>query len=134
MDFYTEQLARKRSWTPTCGERMNTMPGADQVLGRALALRVLELEVAEWLDDALGKTTLPATAVECLRSNILDEERHDKVLGRAAQIYQLTTDGDEAEAKQIHQQWIHHPDQWMVRMMNPLLMNLFGLCFIPVSR
>lgn len=132
MDFYTEQLARKRSWTPTCGEKMNTVPGADQVLGRALALRILELEVAEWLDDALGKTTLPATAVECLRSNILDEERHDKVLGMAAQIYQLTTNRDEETAKQIHQQWINHPDHPLVKAF--VLENSVFFVILPLLR
>lgn len=110
MDFYQEQLARKRAWTPTCGAAMPVIPGAEKLLGRALSLRILELEVAEWLDETIKKTELPQSAIDCLLSNINDEQRHDEVLGMAAKVYPFATDSDNSEAKLIHQRWIDHPD------------------------
>jgi hypothetical protein len=132
MDFYTQQLARKRPWTPTCGERMATIPGADQVLGRALALRILELEVAEWLDESLANTPLSDTAIACLRSNILDEQRHDMVLGMAAKVYPFATEQDEADAKAIHRQWLDHPDHPLVKAF--VLENSVFFIILPLLR
>ncbi|NES98387.1 MAG: ferritin-like domain-containing protein [Desertifilum sp. SIO1I2] len=132
MDFYTQQLARKRPWTPTCGERMATVPGAEQVLGRALALRILELEVAEWLDESLANTQLPDTAIACLRSNILDEQRHDLVLGMAAKTYPFATDRDDLEAQGIHRQWLDHPDHPLVKAF--VLENSVFFVILPLLR
>lgn len=132
MDFYTQQLARKKPWTPMCGDRLPTMPEADQVLGRCLALRILELEVAEWLEDTLAKTELPSTAIKCLQSNIKDEQRHDTVLNMAASVYPLATESDTAEAAQIKQQWLSHPDHPLVKAF--VLENSVFFVILPLLR
>lgn len=132
MDFYTKQLSRKRPWTPVCGEAMPVTQGAETLLGRALSLRILELEVAEWLDEALKQTSLPQTAIDCLRSNIQDEERHDAVLGMAAAAYNLSTAQDDAEARAIHQRWLDHPDHPLTKAF--VLENSVFFVILPILR
>ena len=112
MSFYIEQLNRKSSWQVVKGQKGVVMPGAEQCVGRALELRILELEVAEFLRDGstreLSRLTPDMTTV--LESNIADEEKHDQALNHAASVYTLATEEDTVNARAISQEWIKHPD------------------------
>ncbi|MBT9160683.1 MAG: hypothetical protein DDT26_01972 [Dehalococcoidia bacterium] len=132
MDFYAKQLNRKRPWTPTCGDPMPIVKGAESLVGKALSLRILELEVAEWLEDSLKSTNLPQSAIDCLRSNITDEERHDQVLGMAAKTYPFATPSDESEAKALHQAWLDHPDHPLTKAF--VLENSVFFVILPILR
>ena len=79
--FYTAQLKKKRAWTAgpiTAGE---LRPGGEDVVKRALSLRILEIPVGNFVKEAT-KGDLPKVngVKEILLSNIDDEEKHDIAL------------------------------------------------------
>ena len=107
---YLQVVSRKRKWTPVAVQKGNLVPGSEDALFRALALRSLELPVADFLRQGLEKE-LPKTAgvVEALESNILDEERHDQAFR-----YVVAAHGSdpkaEAEGQRILRTWLEAPE------------------------
>jgi len=78
---YDQVVSRKRKWTPVAVQAGKLADGSEDTIRRALGLRHLELPVREFLQQGLEKE-LPKTpgVVEALKSNQLDEERHDQAL------------------------------------------------------
>jgi len=111
-NFYKSQLNKKTSWRVVKGQAGAVMPGSERAIARALELRILELEVAEFLKDGskreLGKLTPDMVAV--IQSNIDDEVKHDEALNHAASVYNLATSKETSDAKYICREWIDHPD------------------------
>ena len=86
MNPYDQLLARKRKWTPVQTTAGKCKEGAEETIYRALALRHMELPVADFITDALA-TEVPTLARELLESNVKDEENHDLALGYIANAY-----------------------------------------------
>ena len=107
---YDQVISRKRKWTPVAVRKGNLVPDSEDAFFRALALRHLELPVADFLRQGLEKE-LPKTAgvVEALESNILDEERHDQAFR-----YVVAAHGSdpkaEAEGQRILKTWLEAPE------------------------
>lgn len=107
---YDQVVSRKRKWTPVAVQKGKLAEGSEDAIFRALALRHLELPVADFLRQGLEKE-LPKTAgvVEALTSNIQDEERHDQALR-----YVVAAHGSdpkaEAEANHILRTWLEAPE------------------------
>jgi len=141
--FYTETVARKRPWTPTVGAPDPVREGSELCLQRALACRILELDVAGWLEEELSRSRLPEPVVAALRSNQADEARHDQVLNMAAAAYGWEH-ANEAEAKALRQEWLAHPDPPVVKaavlessvffVILPILRRFGGVTLRVVSR
>ena len=55
MNPYQKLLERKRTWTPVEVSKGQVKAGAEEVLQRALAIRHMELPVADFIRDALDK-------------------------------------------------------------------------------
>ena len=109
---YDQVTSRKRKWTPVQVRAGKLAEGAEMSLFRGLALRKLELPVANFLRDGLKKD-LPVTAGvrEALESNIKDEERHDLALQYIIEAHG-TNPKAEREADHILKAWIEsteHP-------------------------
>lgn len=107
---YLQVIARKRKWTPVAVQKGKLKTGAEEATYRALALRHLELPVAEFLKQGLEKE-LPKTAgvVEALQSNIQDEERHDKAFELVVNAHGLDEKA-EAEGRHILKTWMEAPE------------------------
>ena len=115
MNPYEKLIARKRKWTPVQTEAGKLMPGSEETIFRALALRQLELPVGDFIKDCL-KGEIPEAARSILEMNILDEENHDRALGYAARA--IGTDSKaESEAAKITQAWNDHPDHTVCKAM-----------------
>ena len=142
--FYTTAIAQKRPWIPTVGSPDPVRPGAELCLRRCLALRVLELDVADWLEAELAATPLPEPVVQALRSNQADETRHDQVLNLAAQAYGWAGSADDHTASQLRQEWLAHPDHPITKaavlessvffVLLPLLRRFGGVTLRVVAR
>ena len=113
--FYQEQLQRKRPWEVRPVPKLPFVEEAAKTLTRALALRVLELEVKDWLEQGLKKEELPSDVVGCLRSNQQDEEKHDQILSCCAKTYGLVSEEDDKTAQELHCAWVTHPDHPIVK-------------------
>jgi plasmid stability protein len=107
---YAQVVSRKRKWTPVAVQKGKLVDGSEDAIYRALALRHLELPVSEFLKQGLEKE-LPKTAgvVEALKSNILDEERHDQALEYVAAAHG-TESKAEAEGRHILRAWMDAPE------------------------
>ena len=107
---YERALASKRAWQPTKVEAGYISPVHKDAIMRGLALRCLELPVAEWLGQGL-KRDLPKTRgiLEVLQSNMKDEERHDEALGYVAEAHG-TDPRTENTARGIQVAWQGLPD------------------------
>lgn len=115
MNPYDKLLSRKRTWTPVRPTAGELKPGSEEALFRALALRQLELPVGGFIREATTKD-VPSASLDLLRSNIVDEEKHDLALGYIAEA--LGTDAkSEAEAARLTQAWIDHPDHTVLKAM-----------------
>ncbi|BAY23744.1 hypothetical protein NIES2100_35360 [Calothrix sp. NIES-2100] len=101
MSYYRALLNRKRSWTPINPTPAPVAQGAENTIGRALALRCLELPVGEWITSATQRD-LPKDdyILQLLQSNIADEERHDQALQNAEDALGLARPFEE-EARRI---------------------------------
>ncbi len=115
--FYAKLLQRKKSWTPTCGQRAPVAPGSEDTLGRALALRILEIPVGDWIAGVSRQelALLTPDAVTLLASNVEDEYKHDQALNLAHDTYQLTTPTMQADARTLTARWLSHPDHPIVK-------------------
>ena len=109
---YIHLQERKRTWTPVEVTAGPLLPGGEDVIKRALALRCLEIPVGDFITDAM-KGDLPDVkgCKELLLSNVKDEEKHDVALNFAATAHRVS-DRHEAEAQKICQAWLEldrHP-------------------------
>lgn len=107
---YDQVISRKRKWTPVAVRKGNLVPDSEDAFFRALALRNLELPVADFLRQGLEKE-LPKTAglVEALQSNILDEERHDQAFRYVVDAHGSDPKA-EAEGSHILRTWLDAPE------------------------
>lgn len=112
---YAKLLQRKRSWTPVRPTAGELKPGSEETIFRALSLRQLELPVGEFIREATSKD-VPSASLDLLRSNIVDEEKHDLALGYIAEAHG-TDPKSEAEAARLTQAWIDHPDHTVLKAM-----------------
>ena len=106
---YFSAVARKRPWQAVPVTKGEFVPGSEETILRALAIRHLELPVKDMLMEGLRRD-LPNTPglVESIESNILDEERHDLALNYVAAAHGVDEKA-EAEAMKIRQAWLDHP-------------------------
>ena len=106
---YFSAVARKRPWQAVPVTKGEFVPGSEETIFRALAIRHLELPVKDMLLEGL-KLDLPNSPglLESIESNWQDEERHDLALGYVAAAHGLDEKA-EAEAMKIRQAWIDHP-------------------------
>lgn len=107
---YTQVVSRKRKWTPVAVQKGRLVVGSEDAIYRALALRHLELPVSEFLKQGLEKE-LPNTpgVVEALKSNILDEERHDQALEFVVAAHGTDAKA-EVEGQHILKAWMEAPE------------------------
>jgi hypothetical protein len=96
----TDLLKRKRSWEPIVALPDPVVSGAEETLGRATSLRILELPVGEFIRVA-SKRDLPVDSVglELLLSNVQDEIKHDKALEGLNDSWKLSTPEHNDQAK-----------------------------------
>ncbi|NJM00693.1 MAG: ferritin-like domain-containing protein [Synechococcaceae cyanobacterium SM2_3_2] len=111
---------------------MPVFEGAEEAIGRILAVRVLELDVAAWLNDGLGRHELPEPVREGLLSNMADEARHDAVLTLAASKFRLSTQQDDQDAAALKADWEAHPDHPLVKAF--VLENAVFFVILPFMR
>lgn len=106
---YFSAVARKRPWQAVPVTKGEFVPGSEETILRALAIRHLELPVKEMLLEGLERD-LPDSPglVESIHSNILDEERHDTALNYVASAHGVDEQA-EKEALRIRQAWMDHP-------------------------
>ncbi len=109
---YIQLHQRKRTWTPVPITKGDLLPGGEEVVQRALSLRILEIPVGNFITDAM-KGDLPDAegCKELLESNIQDEINHDLALNYAAAVHQVPGK-IQAEADKIAETWIgldRHP-------------------------
>ena len=107
---YSQVVSRKRKWTPVAVQKGKLVDGSEESIYRALALRHLELPVADFLKQGLDKE-LPKTlgVVEALKSNIKDEERHDQAFEYVVDAHGFDAKA-EAEGRHILRAWIESPE------------------------
>jgi len=112
---YLHLLNRKRTWTPVPVTQGQLKKGGEEVVKRALALRCLEIPVADFITEATKRDLPQGTGTEgCLKlleSNIADEVKHDQALDFAADAHGIPQEYED-EAKRIMQAWLdldRHP-------------------------
>ena len=107
---YDQVISRKRKWTPVAVQKGKLTDGSEESIYRALALRHLELPVADFLRQGLEKE-LPTTAgvIEALESNIKDEERHDQAFDYVVKAHGTNTKS-EVEGRNILKAWLEAPE------------------------
>jgi len=113
MNPYQKLLERKRTWTPVQTTAGKLAEGAEETIYRALAIRHMELPVGDFIHDAL-KNEVPDMARNILLSNIKDEENHDLALGYIANAIGVDEKA-EAEAKNLRDAWVAHPDHTLLK-------------------
>ena len=117
MNPYEKLIARKRKWTPVQTEAGKLMPGSEETIFRALALRQLELPVGDFIKDSL-KSEVPEAARSILQMNITDEENHDLALGYVARSFGVDgTSAAEKEARALTKAWEDHADHTICKAM-----------------
>ena len=87
--------------------------GTEETIFRALALRHMELPVADFITDALA-TEVPTLFEIC--SQMYGIENHDLALGYIANAYGVDAKA-EAEALRLREAWTAHPDHTIVKAM-----------------
>lgn len=112
---YDQVVSRKRKWTPVAVKRGKLVEGSEESIYRALALRHLELPVAEFLKQGLEKE-LPSTpgVAEALRSNIRDEERHDQAFAYVVEAHGSNSKA-EIEGRHILKAWMDAPEHPLLK-------------------
>jgi|TARA_A100001391_G_scaffold26245_1_gene14183 hypothetical protein len=110
---YEKLLARKRTWTPVKTSKGELKYGAEEAIHRALAIRIMELPVGSYIEEALEKD-VPRTARDLLKSNVKDEIRHDLALNYAVDAHGKNQKA-EAEAEKLRQAWDSHPDHTLCK-------------------
>ncbi len=110
MSPYLKLIARKRKWTPVKVSKGEFQEGSEESIFRALALRVLELPVKEFLQQGLEKDlpNIPGV-VEALESNQKDEDKHDLGFQYVVDAHGVS-DKSEREAQNILDSWLAAPE------------------------
>ena len=132
MNPYQKLVDRKRTWTHVEVSKGYVKEGAEEVLQRALAIRHMELPVADFIRDALDNE-VPLLSRELLLSNIKDEEKHDLALGYVAKAHGVDAKA-EAEAIRLRDAWTAHGDHTILKAMVAeraiffVLLPLFRFC------
>jgi len=109
---YIQLHQRKRTWTPVQVSAGELVSGGEDVVKRALALRCLEIPVGDFSDEAM-RGDLPDVkgCKKLLKSNVIDEEKHDLALNYAASAHGVPA-AFEREALRIRDTWLEldrHP-------------------------
>ena len=103
---YVQLHQRKRTWTPVQMSAGQLLPGGEEVIQRALSIRILEIPVGNFIKDAMKGDLPEAEGVkELLLSNINDEINHDKALNYAAEAHKVP-EKIQAEADKVAKTWI----------------------------
>lgn len=107
---YTKLVERKRKWTPVAVTRGKLLEGSEDSIYRALALRVLELPVKEFLQQGLEKDLpdIPGV-IEALKSNQKDEDKHDLGFSYICRAHGTDPDAED-EAQNILNAWLEAPE------------------------
>ena len=109
---YIHLHQRKRTWTPVQVTAGELLPGGEDVIKRALALRCLEIPVGDFISEAMrGDLPEDRGCLKLLKSNVIDEEKHDIALNYAAKAHNIP-EQFEKEAKKIRDTWLEldrHP-------------------------
>lgn len=110
------------------------MPGSEDCIGKALALRTLEIPVGDWITNGCQRelSRLSPDAIALLESNIVDEHKHDTALNLAHNAYRLTTAKMQSDASQITKEWIDHPDHPIVKAW--VIENAVFFVLLPIFR
>ena len=107
---YTKIVQRKRKWTPVAVDKGDLEIGSEESIFRALALRVLELPVKEFLQQGLEKDLPNVPGVlEALQSNQKDEDKHDLGFQYIVNAHGVD-DRAEREAQNILNAWLRAPE------------------------
>ena len=115
MNPYETLISRKRKWTPVAVTGGPVAEGAEDALGRCLALRCLEIPVGDFIKEASARE-LPEHARKILSMNITDEENHDVALNYVAATFPVDAKAEE-QASALAKAWISHPDHPIVKAM-----------------
>ena len=112
---YIKLVERKRKWTPVEVDKGDLAVGSEDAIHRALALRILELPVKEFLEQGLKKE-LPNVpgVVEALESNQADEDKHDLGLNYVVNAHGVV-DKSEREAQRILKAWLEAPEHPLLK-------------------
>ena len=109
---YIQLHQRKRTWTPVEVSAGTLLEGGEEVIKRALALRCLEIPVGDFIEEAMrGDLPEDRGCLKLLKSNVIDEEKHDIALNYAARAHKIP-DAFEREAGKIRDTWLEldrHP-------------------------
>jgi hypothetical protein len=117
MNPYDELMTKKREWTPVQPSYEVLTKGTEDLIARALAMRILEIPVGNFIKDACGKE-LPAGSKEILLSNIQDEVKHDQALNYAADSFPMGVLPDYSKAAaSILKAWIDAPEHPVLKAM-----------------
>ena len=114
MNPYQKLHNRKRTWTPVQTTTGKVKDGAEETIFRALAMRHMELPVADFIKAAIDE--VPALSADLLISNIKDEENHDLALSYIANALGVDETA-EAEAIKLRDAWTAHPDHTILKAM-----------------
>jgi hypothetical protein len=136
MTVYQKANLARKEWKPVAPTTPESCTaGAEDVLSRCLALRVLELPVKTLILEGLSKSEkgiLTQEAIDTLLRNTQDEERHDQALGNCTAVFSNYDASYEAEASAIAQRWIDHPDHWATKVAT--LENGVFFVILPIYR
>ncbi|MFN7161376.1 MAG: hypothetical protein ACK4NC_07310 [Candidatus Gracilibacteria bacterium] len=95
--MYSKLLSQKRKWKPINPVYTPVVQGAEEVLSRALSLRIMELSVADFLDNATKKDLpLDEDGMTLIRDNMSDESVHDMALNNLVASLPFSCDYPEA--------------------------------------
>lgn len=135
LDFAKVKAARK-SWTPiqpTAYEKATE--GAESVISRCLALKLLELPVKEFILDGISRdeiSKIGTEGIEALLRNVQDEEKHDLALSNCLAVYKEFDENDYREAQNITDAWVTHPDHPITKA--AVLENAIFFVVLPLYR
>lgn len=131
--FYSNLLNRKFPWTPIKPVAGQVEAGAEEVIGKSLALRILEIYVGEFIREATKKEfKVPAESLKLFESNIADEDVHDRQLQLAYDAYKITSSTHQREAEEIKSQWLDCKDHPMLKAM--ILERSIFFILLPMMR
>lgn len=103
-ESYLASLAsKKRTWTPSGVGNEPVVKGAEVTLAKCLALRLLEIPVGEFVNQASTRELkIDQAGMNLLKSNIHDEEIHDQALQNIVDaLPELNVSSYEEEVKQF---------------------------------
>lgn len=130
MNPYQELISKRRKWTPVQTTKGKLVDGSEETIKRILAIRCLELPVAEFIRDGM-EGDYPQAAKQILELNITDEENHDVALNYASIAIGHDTKAEQ-EAQSLKQAWEDHKDHTLCKAM--VLERSIFFCILPFLR